>query len=90
VSGPLDGVTGALEDEAGLLGVCLAQWAYRDEAADRAAARRAANTAMDTIDGMLRRLHAVRAALVSEIREADDATAARAGALLAERRGGAR
>ena len=90
MSGPLDDVAGVLEDEAGLLGVSLAQWAYRDEARDRAAARRAANTAMDTIDGMLRRLHTARAALVSEIRAADDATAARVDAMLAERRDGAR
>jgi hypothetical protein len=90
VSGPLDDVAGALEDEADLLGISLAQWAYRDEAADRAAARRAANTAMDTIDGMLRRLHAARARLVTEIRQADDATAARVDELLAERHGGDR
>jgi hypothetical protein len=87
VSGPLDGVTGALEDEAGLLGASLAQWACRDEAADKAATRRAAGTAVETIDAMLARLHRVRAALVAEIRQDDDAAMARTDALLAEYRG---
>jgi hypothetical protein len=82
MNGPLDGVTGALEDEAGLLGISLAKWAYRDEAADRAAARRAASTAMGAIDAMLARLHAARAQLVTETRQDDDAAMARAGALL--------
>ena len=35
--------------------------------------RRAANTAMDEIDAMLRELHALRARLISEIRASDDA-----------------
>lgn len=87
MSGPLDGVTGALEDQAGLLGASLAQWAYRDEAVDRAAARRAASTAVETIDGMLAELHRVRTALVTEIRADDDAAMARADAWLAGYRG---
>jgi len=38
---------------------------------------------MDAIDGMLADLHAMRARLVGEIRASDDATAARADAMLA-------
>ena len=49
---------------------------------------------MDAIDGMLAQLHAARAALVTEIRQSDDAAEARAKALLArlrqERQDGAR
>jgi hypothetical protein len=85
VSAPLGDVAGRLEDSAGLLGVMLGQWAYRDEARDKAAARRAANTAVDTIDGMLAALHKARAALVAEVRAYDDATAARVDAMLASR-----
>ena len=87
MSGPLDDVAGVLEDEAGLLGVSLAQWAYRDEARDRAAAIRAGGTALDTIDAMLRRLRTARSALVTEIRQDQDRRAARVDAMLAERRG---
>lgn len=87
MTGPLDGVAGALEEQAGLLGVSLAQWACRDEAADRAAARRAASTAVGAIDAMLAALHAARSALVTEIRQDDDDAMARTGALLAEYRG---
>jgi hypothetical protein len=70
-----------LEDPMGVLAIALGQWEERDDAE----ARRAANTAMDQIDLMLRELHAMRARLVSEMRAADDATAARVDALLADR-----
>jgi hypothetical protein len=78
-------VTGRLGDEghAGVLGFALAQWAAPDDTKADPQARRAANTAMDEIDAMLAALHALRARLVSEIRDADDATAARVDALLA-------
>jgi hypothetical protein len=78
-------VTGRLGDEghAGVLGFALAQWAARDDTKADPQARRAANTAMDETDAMLAALHALRARLVSEIRDADDATAARVDALLA-------
>jgi hypothetical protein len=66
------------------LGAWLAIWSARHE--PDAHARRCANDAMDAIDAALRDLHAIRARLVSEIRQADDAAAARADALL--RRGG--
>jgi hypothetical protein len=75
-----------LADLAELTGVSLAQWADRDAAASKAAARRAANTAMDAIDAMLAELHRIRQQLVSEIRAHDDAAAARADELLASRR----
>ena len=51
--------------------------------------RRAANTAMDEIDAMLRELHALRARLVGEIRTSDDASCARADELLRRRQNGA-
>jgi hypothetical protein len=86
MTAPLADVAGQLEDRAEELGFALGEWAYRDSAADRAAARRAANRAMDAIDAMLTQLYALRQALVSEIRDADDATAARADALLAGHR----
>ena len=47
-----------------------------------AAVRRAANDAMDEIDLMLRELHAMRARLTGEIRQADDAAMARTSELL--------
>ena len=49
--------------------------------------RRAANTAMDAIDGMLAELHKMRSRLVGEIRDSDDARAARVDAMLAVRAG---
>jgi hypothetical protein len=70
----------------GVLGVALAQWAARDDTKPDPDARRAANTAMTTIDAMLGRLHAVRARLVGETRASDDATAARVDAMLEEAR----
>ena len=72
-----------LEDPMGVLAIALGQWEDRDDSKAQPEVRRAANTAMDVIDGMLRDLHAMRARLVGEIRGADDATAARADALLA-------
>jgi hypothetical protein len=71
-----------LEDPMGVLAVALAQWEGRDETRPQPEVRRAASTAMDAIDGMLRELHAMRARLVGEIRASDDASAARADALL--------
>ena len=76
--------TGRLGDEGhnGVLGVALAQWMARDDARAEPEVRRAASTAMGVIDAMLAELHALRARLVSEIRASDDASAARADALL--------
>ncbi len=71
-----------LEDPMGVLAVALAQWETRDDSKAQPEVRRAANTAMDAIDTMLAELHAMRSRLVGEIRASDDASAARADALL--------
>ena len=78
-----------LEDPMGVLSIALGQWEDRGETRPQPEVRRAANKAMDEIDLMLRELHAMRARLVSEIRAADDATAARVDALLAARQAAA-
>jgi hypothetical protein len=75
-------VYAALEDPVGVLGVALAQWEQRDDSVAQPEVRRAANTAMDAIDTMVRELYAMRSRLVTEIRAADDATAARVDELL--------
>jgi len=72
-----------LEDPMGVLSIALGQWEDRDDTRPQPEVRRAANTAMDEIDRMLRELHAMRSRLVSEIRVSDDAAAARADAMLA-------
>jgi hypothetical protein len=72
-----------LEDPMGVLAIALGQWEDRDDSKAQPEVRRAASTAMDAIDGMLRDLHQMRSRLVGEIRAADDATAARVDALLA-------
>ncbi len=77
-----------LEDPMGVLAIALGQWEDRDDSKAQPEVRRAANTAMDAIDGMLRDLYAMRSRLVGEIRQADDATGARVDALLAGWRGG--
>ena len=71
-----------LEDPMGVLAVALGQWADRDDTRPQPEVRRAANTAMDEIDRMLRELYAMRSRLVGEIRDSDDATAARVDQLL--------
>lgn len=72
-----------LEDPVGVLSVALGQWETRDDTKAQPEVRRAANTAMDVIDGMLRELHQMRSRLTGEIRVSDDATAARVDAMLA-------
>jgi len=76
--------TGRLDEHNGVLGVALAQWMARDDTRAEPYVRRAANTAMDEIDAMLRELHALRSRLVGEIRASDDMNAARVDALLVE------
>ena len=76
-----------LEDPMGVLAVALRSGRPADDTRFPAQTRQAANTAMDAIDGMLRDLHAMRSRLVTEIRAADDATAARVDAMLASRSG---
>ena len=68
-------VPGQLEDHAGVLGIALATWATRDDSKAQPEVRQAANTAMDAIHAMLAELHHARASLVTEIRQADDASA---------------
>ena len=85
VAGQPYDVYAKLEDPMGVLSVALGQWERRDGTRAQPEVRRAANTAMDAIDGMLADLHAMRSRLVGEIRLADDATAARVDALLADR-----
>ena len=89
---PVLDYTGRIGDEGhcGVLGVALAQWAARDDTRAEPEVRRAANTAMDAIDSALAELYELRARLVTEIRAADDATAARVDAMLASRSGSTR
>jgi hypothetical protein len=77
-----------LEDPMGVLAIALARWDGRDDSTAQPEVRRAANMAIDAIDGMLRDLYVMRSRLVAEVRAADDATAARVDALLAEHVGG--
>jgi hypothetical protein len=78
-----DAPLSVLLEHAENLGVWLAIWEARKE--PDAHACRCAGDAVDAIDAMLRDLHSVRQQLISEIRQADDATAARADALLASK-----
>ena len=80
---PYDGPLSALRNHVENLGAWLAIWEHRSE--PDAFARRCASDAVDAIDNMLRDLYMVRGRLTSEIRQADDATAARADTLLARR-----
>jgi hypothetical protein len=65
------------------LATWLAIWEARKE--PDAFARRCVSDAVDAIDAALRDLYQVRGRLTSEIRQADNATAARADTLLARR-----
>jgi hypothetical protein len=71
--GVMSDPTASLRDRTSVLGVALTQWAGRGTARDEAAARRAAITAVDAIDALLRDLFVLRGRLVREIRQADDA-----------------
>jgi hypothetical protein len=82
----LTDVPGRLEDRAGVLGLALATWATRDDSKAQPGVRQAANDAMDAIDAMLAELHRARTALMDDMRDSDDATTARAMALLARLR----
>jgi hypothetical protein len=77
------GAVEVIRKQVGDLGAALATWHARDDAGPCPEARRAANDAMDAIDGALDALHALRRSLVSEIRASDNATAARVDALFA-------
>lgn len=58
----------SLRERADVLTVALEQWAGQATAPDQAAARRAASTAVDAIDALLRDLFLLRGHLVQEIR----------------------
>ena len=79
-SSPYDAPLSALREHVEDLAVALAIWEARTE--PDAHARRCAGDAVDAIDAALRDLYKVRQHLISEIRQADDATAARADELL--------
>ena len=83
---PYDGDLSTVQNAADFLGVGLAIWSYRRE--PDAHARRAAADTIGEIDAALAALHRIRATLIGQIREADDASAARADALLARTHGG--
>lgn len=76
-------VVGRLDEHNGVLSAALAQWAARDDTTAHPEERRAANTAMDAVDAMLRELHALRSRLMSETRADDDAAMERADEMLA-------
>ena len=77
---PLSVIREHVED----LATWLAVWEARNE--PDGPARRCANDAIDAIDAALRELHAIRARLVADIRQADDTTARRADELLRRHR----
>ena len=58
----------SLRDRTDILSAALEQWANQATAADKAAARHAASTAVDAIDALLRDLYLLRGRLVQEIR----------------------
>lgn len=78
----LDDITGRAQTLRDAMNV----WATHDATQAQPDVRHAANVAVLAIDGMLRGLHTLRATLLTEMRHADDATAARVDALLARRR----
>ena len=77
-----DSALSALRGHLGELEAALALWATRDDTKAQPDIRQAANDAIDAIDGALRELHGIRAELLGEVRESDDATTARAEELL--------
>ena len=80
IARPCDAPLSALRERVGNLATWLAIWEHRAEPDARA--RRCASDAVDAADAALGGLYRIRAQLVSEIRDADDATAARIDALL--------
>jgi hypothetical protein len=63
----------SLRDRTGNLSTALEQWAGQATAPDKASAQRAASTAVDAIDALLRDLYLLRGRLVQEIRQSDNA-----------------
>jgi hypothetical protein len=81
---PYDEPLSALRENTENLATWIAIWEARQE--PDVFARRCASDAVDAIDGALRDLYLIRGQLTTEVRQADDATAARADALLARMR----
>ena len=77
---PYDAPLSALREHVESIATWLAIWEARNE--PDAHARRCAGDAVDAIDAALQRLYSVRQQLITEIRQADDASASRADALL--------
>ncbi len=77
-----DSALSTLRGHLGELEAALALWVTRDDTKAQPDIRQAANDAIDAIDGALRELHGIRAELLGEVRESDDATTARAEELL--------
>ena len=85
---PYDALLSALRSRVEDLATSLAVWDNRRE--PDAHARRCASDAVDAIDAMLRQLYLMRGQLTREIRDSDDASAARAGELLHRHQDGVR
>lgn len=81
-----DAAVAMLDVEVAALLTELAAWRLRDDTRPQPDVRAAADGALRRIDRMLADLHAARAALVTEIRQSDDAAMARSEVLLNERR----
>jgi hypothetical protein len=64
----------SLHERVGVVAAALEQWTGQAAAPDQAAARRAASTAVDAIDALLRDLFLLRGHLVQEIRHGGGAT----------------
>ena len=86
----LHDVPGRLDVHNGRLGAALVTWGTRDDSKAQPEVTRAGHTAVDAIDAMLAELYRARQQLVGEIRQAEDAAAARVDALLARRQAGAK
>lgn len=78
---PYDAPLSDLREDIENIAVWIGIWENRKE--PNAFAKRCAADAVDAIDAALRDLYQIRGRLTAEIRQADDATAARADALLA-------
>jgi hypothetical protein len=76
----------ALDAQLGVLGIAVAQWSVRDDTKAQPEIRQVANMACAAVDDMLATLHRLRGQLVTEVRQSDDASAARTDALLAKYR----
>ena len=85
IASPYDEPLLALREHIENLATWIAIWEARQE--PDAFARRCASDAVDAIDAALRELYLIRGRLTSEIRQADDASAARADELLRGREG---